>query len=63
MAAFAVMTGAVWGRTIGVIMAVLSTVVSFAWLPWYQIWGVLMIVANAIVIWALTAHGRDVAVR
>jgi hypothetical protein len=27
--------GAVWARTVGVIVAVISAIVSFAWLPWY----------------------------
>jgi hypothetical protein len=62
MGAFAVMRGAVWGRTVGVIIAILSILINFAWLPYYPIWGLAMIAANAFVIWALTAHGRDVAV-
>ncbi|MDF2731046.1 MAG: hypothetical protein K0T01_2835 [Acidimicrobiia bacterium] len=61
MGAFAVMRGAVWGRTVGVIIAILSILINFAWLPYYPIWGLVMIAANAFVIWALTAHGRDVA--
>jgi hypothetical protein len=61
MGAFAVMRGAVWGRTVGVIIAILSILINFTWLPYYPIWGLLMIAANAFVIWALTAHGRDVA--
>lgn len=54
-------TGAVWARTIGVILAVLSTLLNFAWLPWYPVWSIIMITANAFVIWALTVHGRDIA--
>ena len=61
MGAFAVMRGAVWGRTVGVIIAILSILINFTWLPYYPIWGLVMIAANAFVIWALTAHGRDVA--
>jgi hypothetical protein len=61
MGAFAVMQGSVWGRTVGVILAVLSTLISFSWLPYYPLWGLLMIAANVFVIWALTVHGRDVA--
>ena len=45
----------------GVIVAILSIPTNFAWLPYYPIWGLLMIAANAFVIWALTTHGRDVA--
>ena len=32
----------------------------FAWLPYYPVWGVVFIVIAVSVIWALTAHGRDV---
>jgi len=42
-----------------VILAVLSTLATFAWLPYYPVWGLLMIAANVFVIWALTVHGRD----
>jgi hypothetical protein len=63
LAGFAVLSGAVWGRTIGVILAVVSTIANFAWLPWYPLWSLIMITANAFVIWALTAHGRDVTMR
>ena len=31
-------TGAVWARTVGVIVAVISAIANFAWLPWYPIW-------------------------
>lgn len=60
LAGLALFTGAVWARTIGVILAVVSAVAAFAWLPWYPIWAVLIIVADIFVIWALTAHGRDI---
>lgn len=53
-------TGRVWARTVGVLLAILSAVVSFAWLPWYPIWGVIIIALDVFVIWALTVHGRDI---
>ena len=34
LAGFALFTGAVWARTVGVIMALVSAFVGFAWLPW-----------------------------
>ena len=54
------LSGQVWARTIGVIMAILSILANFAWLPWYPFWSILMIVAGGFVIWALTVHGRDI---
>jgi hypothetical protein len=60
LAGLAVFRGAVWARTIGVILAVVSAVAAFAWLPWYPIWAVVIIVIDVFVIWALTAHGHDI---
>jgi hypothetical protein len=61
VAGAALFSGAVWARTVGVVVAVISAVLSFAWLPWYPIWAVLVITADVFVIWALTAHGRDLS--
>jgi len=55
-----VFTGAVWARVIGVIVACLSIVLNFAWLPYYPWWSVIVITLDVFVIWALTAHGREV---
>lgn len=54
------LTGAVLARTVGVIMAILSAIAGFAWLPYYPVWGIVMVAIAVSVIWALTAHGRDV---
>ena len=47
-------------RTIGVIMAGISAVAGFAWMPYFPVWGVIIVAMAIAVIWALTAHGRDV---
>ena len=60
LAAFGLFSGAVWARTVGVILAFLATLVAFAWLPWYPFWAILFIIAGVGVIWALTVHGRDI---
>jgi hypothetical protein len=53
-------SGAMWARITGVIMASIAMIVAFAWLPWYPIWALMFIGASVAVIWALTAHGRDI---
>jgi hypothetical protein len=53
-------TGSVIARTVGVIMAALSAISAFGWLPHYPVWGAIIIAIALIVIWALTVHGRDV---
>jgi hypothetical protein len=60
LAGFGLFSGAVWARTVGVIVALISAFVSFAWLPWYPLWGITIIAIDIAVIWALTAHGRDI---
>jgi hypothetical protein len=57
---FGLFTGNVWARAVGVIIAVLAALVAFAWLPWYLVWAIIFIAVSAAVIWALTAHGRDI---
>jgi len=60
LAGFGVFTGAIWARTVGVIMAIISGIAAFAWLPWYPFWSIVIIVVAVAVIWALTAHGSEV---
>ena len=55
-----VLLGQVWARAVGVVVATFSAVVNFAWLPYYPVWGVVVIALDVFVIWALTVHGRDV---
>ena len=60
LAGFPLFSGAVWARTVGVILAVISAIVTFAWLPWYPVRSITMIAGCVAVIWALTTHGRDI---
>jgi len=55
------LTGAVLARVVGVIMAAVSAIAGFAWMPYYPIWGITVVALAVSVIWALTAHGRDIA--
>jgi hypothetical protein len=60
LAGFALFSGAVWARSLGVILAVVSAIAAFGWLPYYPVWGIVIIVVAVAVIWSLTVHGRDV---
>jgi hypothetical protein len=60
LAGFGVFSGAVWARTVGVILAAVSALVSFAWIPLYPIWSFVLIAIDVTIIWALTVHGRDI---
>lgn len=55
-----VLSGNLAARIVGVIVAALSAIAAFMYLPWYPIWAIVVIAVDIAVIWALTAHGRDV---
>jgi hypothetical protein len=61
LAGFAVMAGRVWGRVVGITLAVLSAVANFLFIPYYPFWSLTVIALDIFVIWALAAHGREIA--
>ena len=60
-AAFGLYSGAVWARAVGVSMALTSAVTGFVWMPYFPVQGFIYVAVSVAVIWALTAHGRDLA--
>jgi hypothetical protein len=62
LAASGLYSGAVWARTLGVIIALISAVANFAFIPRYPVWSILIVAIDVTVIWALTVHGRDLAI-
>ena len=61
LAGFGVLAGQTWGRVAGIALAVLSAVANFAFIPYYPFWSLTIIALDVLVIWALAAHGREVA--
>jgi hypothetical protein len=59
LAGFGVFTGNILARIIGVLVAVVSLIANFLWLPVYPVWSIIIITIDALVIWALTAHGGE----
>lgn len=53
MAGIALFQGAFWARVIGVVLASLSMLANFIWLPHYPLWAIVIIAMNAFIIWAL----------
>lgn len=62
LAGIGLFSGQVWARTVAVLVAALSIILNFAWLPYYPIWSLVIIAFDLFVIWAVTAHGRDITV-
>ena len=61
LAGVALLGGALWARIVGIAMAALIAIANFLWLPYYPVWAIVLIALNVVVIWALAAHGRDIA--
>jgi hypothetical protein len=61
IAGIALLGGALWARIVGIVLAVLVAISNFMWLPYYPVGSVVIIAVCILIIWALTAHGRDVA--
>lgn len=61
LAGVGIFSGNVLARTVGVLVALGSAVANFIWLPIQPVWSSIMIAVAVAVIWALTAHGRDIA--
>ena len=59
-AGFAVLSGQTWGRVVAIILAVLSALANFAFIPVYPFWSITIVAVCIFIIWALTAHGRDI---
>jgi hypothetical protein len=53
-----VLLGMVWARVVGVILATLSAIASFMFIPYYPVWSIILVAIDIYIIWALVAAGR-----
>jgi hypothetical protein len=49
--------GMMWARVVGVILAVISGLANFLFLPYYPLWSIVVIALDAVIIWALCTGG------
>ena len=56
-AGWGLLSGRTWARTVAIILAVLSAIANFLFIPYYPFWSLLIITLDIFVIWAVTAHG------
>lgn len=61
VAGFFILTGNVLARTVGIVLAGLQALVNFVWLPYYPVWGIIVIALDVLVIWALATLRLDQA--
>jgi hypothetical protein len=60
LSGFAVFSGNVLARTVGVIAATVSALGAFVTVQFQPVWSIAIIAVDVAIIWALTAHGRDI---
>ena len=60
LSGFGVFSGNVLARTVGVIAATVSALGAFATVQFQPVWNTAIIAVDIAIIWALTAHGRDI---
>jgi hypothetical protein len=60
VAGFSLLQGATWARVVAIVVASVSILVNFVWMPFYPLWSMIIIALGIAVIWALSTHGRDV---
>jgi hypothetical protein len=59
LAGFALFRGATWARVLAVVVAGVSAVGNLAFLAASPVWAAIMIAVDILVIYAVTAHGRE----
>jgi hypothetical protein len=58
-AGFAILSGHVWGRVVGVIMAGLSFIANLMFIETYPLWSIILMIIDALIIYALVVHGGE----
>ncbi|MEV0355325.1 hypothetical protein AB0H71_04590 [Nocardia sp. NPDC050697] len=57
--AIGMFAGAVWARVAAIVIAALSIVANFLWLPYYPWWSIVVIAVDIVVIWAVATWRVD----
>ncbi|MER6992242.1 hypothetical protein ABT337_06175 [Saccharopolyspora hirsuta] len=57
------LSGRTWARVVAAVLAVISVLANIAFFAAYPLWSAVAIVLNAVVIYALVVHGKEMAPR
>lgn len=50
--------GMTWARVVGIVLAVISGIANFLFLPYYPFWSIVVIALDVFIIWALVSGAR-----
>lgn len=59
IAALSLLSGNMYGRIVGILVAVVSAVINLSFVAAYPVWSIVMIAIDVIVIYAICVHGRE----
>jgi hypothetical protein len=59
LAGIGLFSGNILARALAVVVAGLNLLVNFFFIPVYPLWALTVITIDILVIWAVTAHGRE----
>ncbi|MCX4732293.1 hypothetical protein [Streptomyces sp. NBC_01363] len=59
---WSILKGAAWARATGVVLAAISLVINFVWLPYQPIWAIVSIAIDGFVIWALCTESSKAVI-
>jgi len=52
----AMIMGQTWSFIVALVVAILSAVAQFMWLPYYPVWAIIIIILDVAIIWALVVQ-------
>jgi hypothetical protein len=58
-AGFAVLMRSMWARVVGIVLASLSLIANFMFIPYYPFWSLLIVALDIAVIWALSTYRAE----
>ncbi|MFD7530643.1 MULTISPECIES: hypothetical protein [unclassified Streptomyces] len=57
-----ILKGVEWARATGVVLAAISVIINFVWLPYQPIWAIISIAIDVFVIWALCTESSKAVI-
>ena len=58
LAGVCLVLGQLWARVVGVVLALISAVANFMFIPYYPVWSLIVIAIDVFIIWALMTGGQ-----
>lgn len=55
-----IFSGSAFAQIVGVVLACISIVANFLWMPAYPFWSIVIIAVDVLIIWAIIGHGDEV---